>query len=94
MQIKGIIWLENIVEKITTKHNVAREEVIEIFKNKPYFLYVEKGFRKMEDVYSVLGRTSSGRYLIAFFVYKRNKNAIIISARDMTDKEKKKYEKK
>jgi len=34
------------------------------------------------------------RYLIVFFVYKKGKAALIISGRDMSDKERKKYGKK
>jgi len=47
-----------------------------------------------EDVYSAMGRTDAGRYLIIFFIYKKNKDAIILSARQMTSKEKKRYGKK
>ena len=94
MKIFGIIWLDDIVNKINVKHGVSRREVFEVLNNKPYFLFVEKGFRKGENVYSALGRTSSGRYLIVFFVYKNNKDALIISARGMTVKERKRYEKK
>jgi hypothetical protein len=41
-----------------------------------------------------LGRTDSGRYLAILFIYKRTKGALILSARDMADKEKKQYGKK
>ena len=51
-------------------------------------------FKDGENVYSALGRTSGGRYLAVFFVYKVNKSALIISARSMTIKERKRYEKK
>ena len=94
MKITRIIWLENIVNKINVKHGVIRREVVEVLYNKPYFLFVEKGFKTGENVYSALGRTVSGRYLIIFFVYKNNKDALIISARSMSIKERKRYEKK
>ncbi len=94
MKIRGIICLENIVNKINVKHGVSKREIVEVFHNKPYFLFIEKGFREGENVYTALGRSNSGRYLIVFFVYKNNKNALIISARSMTLKERKKYEKK
>lgn len=94
MQIKEIIWLEHIVNKINVKHGVSKREVLEVLNNKPFFLFVEKGFRKGENVYSALGKTSGGRYLIVFFVHKDSKGALIISARSMTVKERKKYEKK
>ena len=38
---------------------------------------------KGEDVYSVLGQTDTGRYVIVFFVHKSDNAALIISARDM-----------
>ncbi len=94
MKITEIIWLEDIVSKINIKHNVSKREVLEVLSSKPYFLFVEKGFRKGENVYSGMGITQTGRYLIVFFVYKRNKTALIISARNMTNKERKKYEKR
>lgn len=94
MNITGIIWLEDIVSKITIKHNVSKQEVVEILSHKPFFLFVENGFKKGENVYSAMGRTKAGRYLVVFFVYKRNKDALIISARGMSQKEKRKYEKR
>jgi len=53
---------------------------------------VEKGFVKGENVYAALGRTYSGRYLVVFFVYKRSGQALIVSARDMTASERRRYE--
>ncbi len=94
MKISGIIWLEDILYKIQHKHHVLQHEVVEALANKPYFHFVEKGHQKDEDVYSALGRTDDGRYLIVFFVYKQDKKALILSAREMSSKERKCYEKK
>jgi uncharacterized DUF497 family protein len=94
LKITGIIWLEDIVQKLIWKHQIEREEVVEILNNNPSFRYVEKGFRKDENVYAALGQTDGGRYLIVFFIYKSNHQALIISARDMTDSERRKYEQK
>jgi len=58
------------------------------------FRYVCKGHYKNENVYSTLGRTNAGRYLIIFFIYKITNEIIIVSARDMDNKEKKLYDKK
>ncbi|PIQ94704.1 MAG: hypothetical protein COV68_03235, partial [Nitrospirae bacterium CG11_big_fil_rev_8_21_14_0_20_41_14] len=44
---------------------------------------------KGEDLYRALGQTDSGRYLTVFFIYKETHEALVISARDMTDKERK-----
>ena len=94
MKIKEIIWLEDIVEKLRRKHRVKQNEVIEVLEKKPKFRFVEKGYHKGEDVYAALGQTYEGRYLIIFFVYKRNGQALIISARDMTKSERRLYETK
>ncbi len=94
MKIKEIIWLEDIVEKLESKHNVRQSEVLDVLENKPKFRFVEKGHRKNENVYAALGQTYEGRYLIIFFVYKRNGQALIISARDMTKSERRLYEPK
>jgi uncharacterized DUF497 family protein len=47
-----------------------------------------------EDLYATMSRTAAGRYLIIYFVYKTTKEALIISAREMTRKEKRAYAKK
>jgi uncharacterized protein len=54
----------------------------------------EKGHRKGEDLYLAMGQTSSGRYLTIFFIRKPRSGALIISARDMDNKERKLYGKK
>jgi uncharacterized DUF497 family protein len=92
VKIHGVIWLEEIVEKLEQKHSVFQTEVIELFTLSPLYRYVEKGHQANENVYSALGRTDAGRYLIVFFVLKSNRKALIISARDMTVNERKRYE--
>ena len=94
MKIRGLIWLDEIIEKIARKHNVSQDEVRDILTDRPHFRFVEKGHRRGENVYAALGQTKNGRYLIVFFVYKKNGQALIISARDMTDAERNRYEKK
>ena len=94
MKIKEIIWLEDIIDKLERKNSVRQSEVIEVLENKPKFRFVEKGHRKGENVYASLGQTYEGRYLIIFFVYKKNGQALIISARDMTKSERRLYETK
>ncbi len=91
MEISRIIWLEDIVEKLRWKHNVEEIEVIEVFENKPKFQRKEKGFKPGEDVYAAFGRSDTGRLLSVFFIYTKDQRAIIVSARDMTQKERKKY---
>ena len=94
MKISGIIWLEEIVDKIERKHRVKQDEIREILRSSSHFRFVEKGHRRGENVYAALGQTNAGRYLIIFFVRKKTQQAIVVSARDMTVSERRRYEKK
>jgi uncharacterized DUF497 family protein len=94
MKIEGLIWLRDIVDKLAWKHQVDPEEVEEALKNQPKIRFVEKGERKGEDVYMALSQTEAGRYLAILFIYKKTKEALIVSTRDMADKERKQYGKK
>jgi hypothetical protein len=40
-----------------------------------------------------MGQTQSGRYLIIFFILKKKRDALVLSAREMTRAERKRYEK-
>ncbi|MGD9146186.1 MAG: BrnT family toxin [Anaerolineae bacterium] len=92
MKITGFTWLDDIVEKIAVRHHVEQDEVRELFANRPQFRRVERGHRPDEHVYSAAGQTDAGRYLVVYFVYKRNRRALVLSARDMTRAERRKYE--
>lgn len=94
MYIDNFIWLPDILDKIAVKHNVTQEEAEEIFFNNPQYRFIESSYRPGEDVYSASGQTDSGRYLIVFFIYKSDNFAMILSARDMDKKERRRYEKK
>jgi len=94
MKISGLLWLEDIVDKLIRKHKVDKREVKEVLQGRPSFRFVEKGHRKGENVYAAFGQTESGRYLVVYFVFKKSKEALILSSRDMTPSERKQYEKK
>ena len=93
LKITRIIWLEDIVDKLLWKHHVEEDEVIEVLENSPRFQFKEPGHRPDEDVYAAFGRTNSNRLLSIFFVYTKDQRAIIVSARDMTIKERDKHAK-
>lgn len=94
MKIEGIIWLSNVVDKLAVKHAVETYEVEEVFLGNPKFRFVEKGDRKGEDVYMALGQTDGGRRLIVLFIHKNTREALILSARNMAQKERKLYDRK
>lgn len=91
MRIVGLIWLEQIVEKLETKHGVVADEVEQVFRKQPKIKRMNKGHYRGEDVYRALGQTNAGRYLVVFFIHKTTDEALILSARDMDDKERKSY---
>jgi len=94
MFIDEFVWLPNIIEKLEIKHHVSQDEVEEVFFNAPKYRFVESGHRPDEDVYSAGGQTDSGRYLMVFFINKTGNTALILTARDMDNKERKRHERK
>ncbi|MBU0566456.1 BrnT family toxin [bacterium] len=94
MEITGIIWLRKIVYKLLWKHEVTTDEVEEVFENEPRYKFQEKGKIRGEDIYTAYGRTDAGRYLAVFFIYKFSREALIVTARDMDRKERRRYVKK
>jgi uncharacterized DUF497 family protein len=85
------LWLDRFVDKIVRKHNVYPDEVEEVLSGKPTIRKVQKGDVKGENLYIAFGKTSGGRQLSVLFVRKKEQRALVISARDMTGKERKKY---
>lgn len=94
MYIDDFIWLPSILDKVEIKHQVSQDEVEEVFFNRPRYRFVEAGYREGEDVYAASGQTEAGRYLIVFFIHKSSNTALILSARVMDKKERRRYERK
>jgi hypothetical protein len=94
VKIERISWLGAVADKLALKHRVETPEVEQALRNRPKIRFAQKGARKGEDLYLALGQTDAGRYLAVVFIYKRTQEALILSARDMSDKERKQYGKK
>lgn len=94
MYIDDFVWLPDVLEKLAIKHGVTQDEAEEVFFNRPQYRFVESGHRRGEDVYTASGQTDAGRYLIVFFIHKSGNTALILSARDMDQKERRRYERK
>ncbi|MDQ2806935.1 MAG: BrnT family toxin [Chloroflexota bacterium] len=87
-RLEGFEWLDWVVEKINRKHNVELEEVEQCFYKTTYKL------RRVEDnKYQFLSRTDSGRYLAIIFAW-NYRYVRVITARDMTKKERDFYSRK
>ena len=92
LRIDGITWLQDIVDKLARKHHVSTHEVEQLFQGRPKFRLLERGKHEGDDVYMALGQTAAGRYLTLVFIYKKTtREALILSARDMARKEKRRY---
>ena len=94
MKFEDIIWLDEVIEKLAQKHAVAPDEVEEALASASRARFVQRGDWEGEDLYAAMGRTDAGRYLIVYYVRRRLGHALVISARDMTEREKRAYGKK
>ena len=92
MKIEFIVCPDAIEDKLESKHGVTVREARQVLLNEPRIRFAEKGHQSGENVYAAFGQAFGGRYLAVFFVYKPQvATAIIISARDMTAKERRQY---
>ena len=91
MVISQIIWKDQFVEKLETKHGVSATEAEDILGSQPHLRKVGKGKVKGENVYAAFGQTVGGRYLVIFYIRKLAGAILPISARDMDDGERKYY---
>lgn len=87
MRIYDVVWNEKFVVKIAEKHGVTPDEVEELLFSTPHIRRAEKGRVKGEHLYVAYGQTGAGRCLVVFFIRKPRGAALPISARDMTEAE-------
>ena len=87
-QADGFDWTDEIVDKLIRKHNVQTDEVEECFEHAGYVI------RRIQDnLYYLYGQAQSGRYLFVVYVWRR-RFIRVISARDMTQQERRYYKRK
>lgn len=95
MQIEVVDCSEEVEEKLNKKHGISFREVRQVFLNRPRIRFVEQGHTLGQDVYAAFGQTVGGRYLSIFFIYKPViHTAWVLSARNMSTKERKSYGRK
>lgn len=85
-------WDKGNIDKNLKKHNVADKEAEEPFANEPIFIKEDLKHSTLEKRYQTLGITDAGRLLFLSFTLRKNK-VRMISARDMSRKERRMYEK-
>ena len=91
MLLNRVIWLNKFIVKIQKKHNVTVEEVEEALFSGAIFRRSRKGKVKGEEVYVAYSKTLEGRHLFIVFIYKKFGAGLVISARDMSIKERRYY---
>ena len=86
MRIERISWDQETVDHISN-HSVSPEEVEEVLFNDVSSPFIMRG---KQDRYLAYGKTNGGRFLLVVWVAKYRKTKII-TARDMSKKEKQFY---
>jgi uncharacterized DUF497 family protein len=85
-KFSGFEWDEGNSRKNLEKHNVSDSECEQVFFNQPLLIFFDEEHSEIEQRYYVLGRMDKGRRLFVVFTPRKDKIRVI-SARDMTKKE-------
>ena len=89
-QISGFDWDEGNIDKNWIKHKVSPAECEQSFFNRPLVLKEDATHSKTETRFYILGKTDLKRTLLIVFTV-RNNLVRVISARDMSRKEREAY---
>jgi uncharacterized DUF497 family protein len=89
-RIEGFDWDKGKIEKNWERHKVSFIECEEVFFNEPLILQENEVHSSAENRYYALGRTNDERLLFIVFTIRRNKIRVI-SARDMSKRERRVY---
>lgn len=92
-RIDGFHWDEGNAWKSVAKHGVSRAETEEAFLNEPLLIVEDVGHSQSELRFHALGVTNVQRRLhVTFTLREGNTKIRVISARDMSRKERDRYE--
>lgn len=90
--VEGFQWDKGNSNKNWVAHRVSDGEAEEVFFNEPLLVFEDTKHSGKEKRYYCLGQTNGSRKLFCAFTIREN-NIRIISARDMSKKERKEYAK-
>ena len=85
--IEEFRWASEIEEKVLVKHGLLRHEVEECFFDQ------DQKRRRLRDRRILFGRSDAGRYIMVVYTL-GERVAAIITARDMTDSERRRFRRK
>ena len=92
LKCTGFEWNKGNKDKNWVKHKISNAECEQIFFNRPLIVHFDEEHSKTEDRFFALGHTDLGRMLFIVFTI-RDTKIRVISARDMSRKERKIYRK-
>lgn len=84
MEIERLVWDPKTREKIAKKHHLSRQEVEELFAR-------DYHIRRFGQLYHAYGQSAAGRYLFVVFLPLGRGRAQVVTAREMTQKERRLY---
>ncbi len=87
----GFDWDESNAAKNWERHQVTPEEAEDVFFHDPFVLRLDPEHSRREKRYWALGKTAAERELFVAFTI-RGKLIRVISARDMSRKEREEYQ--
>jgi uncharacterized DUF497 family protein len=91
--ISGFDWDDGNVRKNADKHDVGQGEAEQVFFNEPLLMVPDIVHSNVEQRIHALGRTDDGRLIhITFTLRAKGTKIRVISARDMSRKERRFYE--
>lgn len=91
--IEGFEWDEGNLRKNWDTHKVSNLEIEQVFFNEPLLIAPDDKHSSVEFRFFALGKTDSTRLLFVVFTI-RQRLIRVISARDMSRKERKAYHEK
>ena len=84
-------WDKDNIDKNLKKHNVSDKEAEQLFSDESKFIFEDEEHSDREIRYALFGQSDKGRKLSIVFAI-RHLKLRIISARDMSKKERRDYE--
>ncbi len=91
-KVEAFDWDDGNLRKSADRHNVSRPEAEQVFFNQPLLVVEDVQHSEQEQRYHALGQTDVERYIHITFTLRGDDTLIrVISARDMSRKERKIY---
>ena len=92
-RIVGFQWDDGNARKSEIKHSVTQAEAEQVFFLDPLIVLADPKHGTSEERFHALGHTIEGRRLLVSFTLRKNGTLIrVISARDMSRKERARYD--